>query len=543
MMTAMPKRSVVVGALLLAMFSGLMIKIYHLADSGLAQVADQQSTVTVTVATARGTLYDRNMQPLVNTGTQNSVSVAPYPAAVAALSEALTNGEFEALADRLQSGRPVTLTLDRLLAPTEGISQFSVPVRYSGDLAAPHLLGYLDGDGLHGVTGIELAFDEYLSSKSGSVKVTYKVDGAGKPLQGIAPEIQNTLDEAKAGIVLSIDQQIQYIAEQAAKKYIDRGAVVVLEPKTGQVLAMVSLPDFQQDTLVEALDDERSPLLNRALCNYNCGSVFKIVSAAAALEAGVSLSESHTCTGSINVGGISFHCHNRLGHGVMSMVSGFAQSCNPYFIQLMQGVGGEALYTMATNLSFDRPLLLAENYKTARAVLPSELELQSPAAVANLSFGQGALLATPMHIAQMVAAVVNGGEVIQPSVVKGFVDKAGNLEESAAAPAQWAFSEQTAQTLHNLMVETVENGTGSGGKPRVGGAGCKTGTAETGWKNDDGSEVVQSWYAGFYPAEQPEYVVVVLAEDAEGSGGQSTPVFREICDDLYTLGLSRQAEG
>ena len=148
-----------------------------------------------------------------------------------------------------------------------------------------------------------------------------------------------------------------------------------------------------------------------------------------------------------------------------------------------------------------------------------------------------------MHIAQMVAAVVNGGEVIQPSVVKGFVDKAGNLEESAAAPAQWAFSEQTAQTLHNLMVETVENGTGSGGKPRVGGAGCKTGTAETGWKNDDGSEVVQSWYAGFYPAEQPEYVVVVLAEDAEGSGGQSTPVFREICDDLYTLGLSRQAEG
>ena len=172
------------------------------------------------------------------------------------------------------------------------------------------------------------------------------MDGAGKPLQGIAPEIQNTLDEAKAGIVLSIDQQIQYIAEQAAKKYIDRGAVVVLEPKTGQVLAMVSLPDFQQDTLVEALDDERSPLLNRALCNYNCGSVFKIVSAAAALEAGVSLSESHTCTGSINVGGISFHCHNRLGHGVMSMVSGFAQSCNPYFIQLMQGVGGEALYTI-----------------------------------------------------------------------------------------------------------------------------------------------------------------------------------------------------
>ena len=74
---------------------------------------------------------------------------------------------------------------------------------------------------------------------------------------------------------------------------------------------MVSLPDFQQDTLVDALEDERSPLLNRALCNYNCGSVFKIVSAAAALEAGVPLNESYTCKGSINVGGIPFHCHNR----------------------------------------------------------------------------------------------------------------------------------------------------------------------------------------------------------------------------------------
>lgn len=539
----MPKRSVIIGALLLAMFSGLMIKIYHLADSGLAQVADQQSTVTVTVATARGTIYDRNMQPLVNTGTQNRVSVAPYPVAVAALSEALAAEEFEALAARLQSGRPVTLTLDRLLAPTEGISQFSVPVRYGEDLAAPHLLGYLDGDELHGVTGIELAFDEYLNSKSGSIKVTYNVDGSGKPLQGIAPEIQNTLDEARAGVVLSIDREIQYITEQAAKKHIDRGAVVVLEPATGQVLAMVSLPDFQQDTLVDALEDERSPLLNRALCNYNCGSVFKIVSAAAALEAGVPLNESYTCKGSINVGGIPFHCHNRLGHGVMSMVSGFAQSCNPYFVHLMQNVGGEALYTMATNLSFDRPLLLAENYKTARAVLPSELELQSPAAVANLSFGQGSLLATPMHIAQMVAAVVNDGEVIQPSVVKGFVDKEGNLEASTVSPAQWAFSEQTARTLRNLMIETVENGTGSGGKPRTGGAGCKTGTAETGWENEDGSAVVQSWYAGFYPAEQPKYAIVVLAEDAEGTGSQSAPVFRQICDDLYTLALSRQTTG
>ena len=196
---------------------------------------------------------------------------------------------------------------------------------------------------------------------------------------------------------------------------------------------------------------------------------------------------------------------------------------------------------MAVALGFDRPIILAEGWKTARAVLPSETELLSPAAVANLAFGQGALMASPVHIAQLVAAVVNDGEIIRPTLLKGTVDAQGNLTEEAIAPAQSAFSASTARTLREMMRVVVDEGTGRSARPFELGGGGKTGTAETGWEQD-GKAVVQSWFGGFYPSEDPEYVVVVLAEDAENTGGQSSPVFKQICEELTMLEKQREAE-
>ncbi len=120
---------------------------------------------------------------------------------------------------------------------------------------------------------------------------------------------------------------------------MEKGAVVVMEPSTGQILSMVSLPDYQPNTVAESLSDENSPLINRALCNYNCGSVFKIVSAAAALEAGVDTDFSYTCMGSYTIEDLPFHCHNRLGHGSLDMLQAFGKSCNPYFVNLMTQTG------------------------------------------------------------------------------------------------------------------------------------------------------------------------------------------------------------
>lgn len=540
----MKKRALVLFTLLLLTFSGIILQVYRLTGNTLSQAAQQQQTVTVTVANSRGTLYDTLLRPLVNNGSEYRLSVTPDAQAIALLSKQLNDEELKAVSERLQSGRPAVVSLDRPIISLSGASLFEVPVRYDGeDLLAPHLLGYLDSDGLHGVTGAELAFDDYLNECGGTATVTYTVDAMGRPLQGVAPVVQNTLDNAKGGVVLTLDADIQKIAEEAARKYMTKGAVVVMEPSTGRILAMVSLPDFQPDTVAQSVEDEEnSPLLNRALCNYNLGSVFKIVSAAAALEAGVPTSASFYCPGYVQVGSVTFHCHNRLGHGTLDMHGGFTQSCNPYFIQLMQQAGGRALYHMAVALGFDRSLILAEGYKTARAILPSETELLSPAAVANLSFGQGSLLGTPVHVAQMVAAVVNDGQVIRPTILKGYMDTEGRFTEESVSPPQYAFSAETAQVLRELMIETVEEGTGQSARPTesAGMAGGKTGTAETGWETED-KPVVQSWFGGFYPAENPRYVIAVVAEDSNNTQGKSAPVFKKICDELFMLEKSRKS--
>lgn len=537
----MKKRALVLFTLLLFILSGVVLQVYRLSDAYLSQAADQQGSVTVKVANSRGTIYDAQLRPLTNAGEEYRLSVTPSPEAIAALSGMLDEEQLAAVSERLQSGKPAVVTLPEIPANLEGSLLFKVPVRYGGRLLAPHLLGYMDGDGLHGLTGVELAFDEYLNSCGGQASVTYSVDAMGKPLQGIAPQVVNTLADAKAGVVLTIDQDIQKIAEEAAKRYMTKGAVVVMEPATGRIAAMVSLPDFQPGTVADSLDAADSPLLNRALCNYNLGSVFKITSAAAALEKGIPISTAFPCNGSVTIGNVTFHCHNRLGHGTLNMQDGFAQSCNPYFIQLMQQAGGSALLGMASNLGFDRSLILADGLKTARATLPTAEELLSPAAVGNLAFGQGSLLGTPVHVAQMVAAVVNGGEIIRPTILKGYCDKEGRLSEETIEPEQTVFSKQTAQTLKDLMIYAVKEGTGASAQPTVsaGAAGGKTGTAETGWKSEN-KAVVQSWFGGFYPAENPKYVIAVIAEDSDNTKGKSSPVFKKICEDIYMLEQARK---
>lgn len=537
----MKKRALVLFTLLLFILSGVVLQVYRLSDAYLSQAADQQGSVTVKVANSRGTIYDARLRPLTNAGEEYRLSVTPSPEAIAALSGMLDEEQLAAVSERLQSGKPAVVTLPEIPANLEGSLLFKVPVRYGGRLLAPHLLGYMDGDGLHGLTGAELAFDEYLNSCGGQASVTYSVDAMGKPLQGIAPQVVNTLADAKAGVVLTIDQDIQKIAEEAAKRYMTKGAVVVMEPATGRIAAMVSLPDFQPGTVADSLDAADSPLLNRALCNYNLGSVFKITSAAAALEKGIPISTAFPCNGSVTIGNVTFHCHNRLGHGTLNMQDGFAQSCNPYFIQLMQQAGGSALLGMASNLGFDRSLILADGLKTARATLPTAEELLSPAAVGNLAFGQGSLLGTPVHVAQMVAAVVNGGKIIRPTILKGYCDKEGRLSEETIEPEQTVFSKQTAQTLKDLMIYAVKEGTGASAQPTVsaGAAGGKTGTAETGWKSEN-KAVVQSWFGGFYPAENPKYVIAVIAEDSDNTKGKSSPVFKKICEDIYMLEQARK---
>lgn len=521
------------------LFCGLLFRIFTLSDQRLVKAADRQSKVTVNVGAVRGTFYDRNKKPLVNAETVYRAAVTANPKALTALSQVLDADAFSTMSKTLQDGRPAVVTLPRPVAAPEGISLFQVPLRYADRVLAPHVLGYTDADLSKGLTGLESALDPLLSQFGGRAKVTYAVGATGKLLEGVAPTIDNTLSRANGGAVLTLDADIQQMTEDIAAKYIKKGAVIVMQPQTGDILAMASLPSYHPQKVAEVLEDENAPLLNRALCNYNCGSVFKIVSAATALESGVNPDTLYTCNGSITVGNTVFHCHNRLGHGLLKMEEAFAKSCNSYFIELVSGVGGNALWQMASRLQFNSAITLHSGYTTATATFPQAATLEVPAALANASFGQGELTASPLHIAQLVSTVVNNGTLIPPRIVLGYVDENGAYtEETQAEQHQRVFSVKTAATLRMMMEKVLsDDGTGKSGKPLIGGAGAKTGTAETGWSRTDDEKyaVVQSWYAGYYPASDPRYVIVIMAENAQNTDAKTAPVFKEIADTLYRM--------
>ncbi|MBR3290102.1 MAG: hypothetical protein IKI63_04920, partial [Clostridia bacterium] len=330
----MTKRTVCVGVSVMLLLGACAFRVYTLTNGdALSRAATDQATVTVTLGTARGTLYDRRLTPIVNTERSWSAAIAPFPETLSALNKGLSGDDLRELLGRLQSGRPVVAHLKRPLIPTAGLTQLKIPVRYGETVLAPHVLGYVDDTGT-GVTGAELYFDEILQSHTGRAEVTYAVDAAGRALEGLTPTLTDTLSAAAGGVALTLDSDIQRMTEAALTEHVTRGAAVVLDPSTGHILAMASAPTYQPTDVAAALDNENSPLLNRALMNYNCGSVFKVVVSAAALEAGLPTDTTFSCEGGCTVGSLFFHCHYILGHGDLTMREAFAKSCNQYYIRL-----------------------------------------------------------------------------------------------------------------------------------------------------------------------------------------------------------------
>lgn len=534
----MKKRLWAVYGCLFTLFCGLLFRIYTLTNENLSAAADQQSSVTVTVANTRGTIYDRNGVPLVNNEKEFRAGVIAVPSALSALSAVMDSEAFSSLSKALQTGKPAVVSLEKPVGAV-GISLFEVPVRYGERVLAPHLIGYMDANQTEGLTGVEAAFNTTLNNYNAVATVSYTVGATGKALGGIAPTIKNDLKTSNGGIILTIDADIQQLAEDITAKYIKKGATIIMDPSNGEILAMVSLPSYHPLKVADVLQDTDSPLLNRALCNYNCGSVFKIVSTAAALEIGGSYTEKYTCNGSVTIGGNTFHCHQRLGHGELEMREAFAKSCNCYYIQSTKNVGGAALYSLSRRLQFGSAIRLCDGIQTAVSTLPSENALDAPAVLANLSFGQGELTASPLHIASLVSTVVNDGVLCSPQIVKGYIDSEDNVAAMGGSSADRVFSSETAEILRNMMQMVTEaNGTGADGKPQYGICGAKTGTAETGWKLSEGetNAVVHSWFAGYYmPREGEQYVIVAFAENADNTNAKTAPVFREIADALYNL--------
>ena len=352
------KRTIAFFLLLMLGMLVAVLSVFTVASgTTLAQTADQQRSYRLEVTQTRGTIYDCKMRSFTGQQTEYAAAIVPTIEDAAALSRILTQQEMADIYPSLTAGKPFALRVkDSFTA--EGADVFPVEKRYADEQSAVHVIGYLDGAGV-GVSGIEKLFDQQLSQGQGEISVTYQVDATNRVLAGEEKAINDTSFLSRRGVVLTLDQEIQTIAEQAAKKHLKKGAVVVTEIPTCKIRAIVSLPDFNPNDVASVLEDEDAPLLNRALSAYSVGSVFKLVSAASALEYGIPPETRYTCTGGIQVSDGIFHCYNGESHGEEDMSRAIAQSCNTYFVHVMQQVPQAQFLLMAQNLGFGSSVEIA----------------------------------------------------------------------------------------------------------------------------------------------------------------------------------------
>ncbi len=520
---------------MLCMFLSILCVYNVSSGTQLAQTADKQSSYQLIVAKTRGTIYDCNLKALTGADDEYAAAIAPSVEGAASLSKILPADTLQKVYPSLTSNKPFTMKLPQKLE-AEGISVFTLKKRYSNSQLAPHIIGYLDGTGA-GASGVEKAFNKQLTEKQGQISVTYKVDALNRVLRGENVKINDTAYLGKKGVVLTLDKDIQEIVEKAAGQYLTKGAVVVTEVPSCKIRAMASLPDYSPNDVASALKSEDSPLINRCLSAYNVGSAFKLVSASAALEYGLSPDTQYTCTGEIDVSGSPVHCFNSESHGTLNMGQAIAHSCNVYFVNLMQQIPQSQFLLLSQSLGFGRAFEIAPGISSASGNLPTLQSLKIPRALANFSFGQGDLTATPLQITAMVNAIASGGKFTQPYLYEGLADE--NLKITSKPEPQKStavLSDSTVKLLREFMKESIETGTSKKGKPATGGAGAKTSTAQTG-KYVNGEEAVISWFTGFYPYENPKYVITVVAEEGTGGGATCGPVFKQIADSLCEKGM------
>ncbi|PYN99374.1 MAG: penicillin-binding protein 2 [Candidatus Rokuibacteriota bacterium] len=529
------------------------------------------------VAAPRGILFDKNGVPLVDNRPAFTLSLIPRELpredqnrdAVLGRVASLLQIPYQELAESVtrvpsDSFLPVRvrrgLTLEDMAKIEEwklelpGVIVEVEPQRtYPNSRFAAHLLGYVReasdeqlkggryrrGD-MVGQSGLERLLDEFLRGRDGGERI--EVDALGRPVR----VVQHTDPHPGSQVITTIDRRVQEAAEQAMEG--KAGAIVVMDPRSGDIRALVSTPAFEIDRFTATIDraawlrvvqDPDHPLLNRAIqSQYAPGSIFKIVVTAAGLqEATIAPMDRVYCNGEFHLGAWTFKDWKEGGHGSVDLQKALAQSCNIFYYQAGLKIGGAAITKYARAFGFGTATGVELGGEKLGLIPQPKGRRKSwqGGDIVNMSIGQGQVLVTPLQVARFMAAVANGGVLWKPRLVerierpdRGVLysdpgQVAGHVELS---PAVWAF-------LRQALWAVVNDGTGIGAKiPGIDIAG-KTGTAQmvSHSKAEKGQD--HAWFAAFAPVRDPEVVVVVLVERG-GKGGQvAAPIARRILNAIF----------
>lgn len=318
-------------------------------------------------------------------------------------------------------------------------------------------------------------------------------------------------------IKLTLDRSLQVYASQQLRG--KKGSIVVLRPDTGEILAMVSKPDFDpsgiQNNWESLIKDKNSPLLNRAAEGlYPPGSIFKLVITSSILKNNLQDTEIE-CSGEVNIGGYIIKDSDGKGHGKIKLNEALKYSCNSYFIRQGLNLGYSHMINEASKFKFNKSI--QTDFKISQSIFPNKTDDKN---VAQESIGQGEVLMTPLQGALMVSAIANEGVMMQPYVVSSITDSEGKIIKSFK-PKQTAqvMNKAIADKIKALMIEVVDSGTGTKAKVSKVAVAGKTGTAEV-----SGDKKSHAWFVGFAPADNPKVAIAVLVENGGGGGSAAAPI-------------------
>lgn len=528
------KRFMVVFAVMSISLSYLYMRLYNIATNAEYQsAAISQGRYVLTVNKTYGTIYDRNMIPLNNNSYKHIAAVNPSIEGISHINKYSL--------DKNQDYNEMLYELPFLCDVSDDCENISdvrvlrVTNRVPDHQTAVHLIGYTRDN--VGVSGIEYSFDYILRNECFVEKVVFEIDANGNVLEGSDIEYERE-NKGEFAVITTIDKDIQMICETAGKN-IEKGAIVVMTPD-GEIRAMASFPDFDVNKLEESLDDENKPFINRALLSYNVGSIFKLVTAATAIEHGKTTDFIYECKGYTEVNGKIFRCHKHSGHGELNMAEAMKESCNTYFIELSKELDNSKFINMTQKFGFGEKIYLANGITSYSGNVQNETDLEIPAEKANMSFGQGKLTATPLQIARMTAIIANGGLSPEINLIKGTVENENILYKVKSKPER-VIDFETAYILRRFMEYSVNNEVSNARSSNTTVAG-KTSTAQTGIFDENGNEVLQAWFTGYFPSDSPEYIVTVFVEDGETGNSSAAPIFREIAEKITMLEKEQVAE-
>lgn len=537
-------------------------------------LASQQQTRDSIISAKRGTIYDRNMKVLAQSASAERVTINPQEI------EKQKNGDrvVEVLvkylgADADEVKKKIART-DRQSVVIEKQVEKSVAdklrkenvrgiyfeedtKRYYpyGSLAA-QVIGFTGADN-QGLEGLENVLDDELSGVDGRIVAAKDVANNEMPFK-----YENYIPAQDGkGVVLTIDEVVQRYTEKHLQQAYEEnllgngGAAIVMDPNTGEILAMAVVPSYdlneprvitdqllleQLDALETETDEEYQKAYSAAVTkmwrnkavvdSYEPGSTFKTLVAAAALENGVAkVSDSFICNGVRHVANRDIHCWKLEGHGEQSFEQGVMNSCNPMFMEIGARLGAS---------EFERYFEAFGLKDKTGFTIPGESsgtfhDSLSSVDLATSSFGQ-TFTVTPLQMVSAVSAVVNGGNLIKPTIIKAYTDKNGNITENFEPEiVRNVISEETSIQMRRILEQVVADGTGKGAYVNGFRIGGKTGTSE---KLPRGSGKYIASFVGFAPADNPQLVCLLMLDEpnagATGGGAIAAPAVGRIFEDV-----------